>query len=76
MVAIITISFFFIVGIVFGPPDVADDSLSIQGRAFVVASLVRDIVVKADMVGADSHGHLILKQVRERLKVVFAHLVE
>jgi len=70
--------FFFIIheGIVFGPLHVADDCLGIQGRAFVGASLVGKVVVKADMVGADSYSHLVLKQVGERLQVVSAHLVE
>jgi hypothetical protein len=78
IIAITTVTLFFVIheGIVFGPLHVADDCLGIQGRAFVGASLVRKIVVKANMVSADSHSHLVLKHVGERLEVVSAHLVE
>jgi hypothetical protein len=46
-------------GVVFSPLHVADHSLGVHGRAFVSALLIRDIVIEADVVGANTHRHLI-----------------
>lgn len=61
--AFIFLFFFFVIhfGIVNGPLHVADNRHGIQGRAFIGAHLVRNIVFEADMVGADTHSHLILE---------------
>ena len=59
-----------------GPPDVADDSLSVKGRALTFAPLVGDVVSEANMVSTDAQSHHLLKLGGEGLKVGRTVLLE